>query len=515
MALLATTLGLYLPVVDHDFVLYDDDYYVTGVEPVRAGLTSEGVWWALTATDGANWFPLTRLSWMLDAELFGLDPRAFHATSALLHALATTLFFLALTRLTGSPARSALVAAIFAVHPLQVEPVAWVASRKDVLAGLFAALTLLAYERAARKGGLLRHALVALALAAGLMAKPMLVSWPFVLLLLDAWPLRRLGRGASLEGARVRAALVEKLPLFALAALASVITLATQSGDRTLRSLEDIAVATRMANALAAYAHYTLDAFWPAGLAVFYPHPGEEVAAGAVLAGAGLLLLGTALAVWQWRPRPYLAVGWLWYVGMLVPVIGLVQVGQAARADRYCYLPLIGLAIAVVWWVFDAVRSRTAVRRLAVGASLAAVAALATTARSQLETWQSSESLFLHALRVTERTHVAHINVGLVYWRQERLDEASAHLTAGLRIAPRSSVGAGLLAGVRVDQGRGEEAIRLYRQALAIAPRAKRWRAPLAAALAERGRLDEAAAVLGDRQEPPRSERPQESRSER
>lgn len=496
LALMAFTLVVYLPAAGLEFVLYDDDFYVTGVEPVRAGLTRDGIAWAFTSTQGANWFPLTRLSWMLDAELFGLDPRGFHATSVLLHALTTVLLFLGLSRLTAAPARSALVAAIFAAHPLHVEPVAWVASRKDVLSGLFAVLALLAHERAARRGGAGRHALVALALAAGLMAKPMLVTWPFVLLLLDAWPLRRLGRGA----------LLEKLPLFALVAAVSLVTLATQAEGGALRSVAEVRLLPRVANAFAAVADYTSDVFWPSGLAVFYPHPGASVAAGRVAVGALLVLGGSALAFWQWRRRPYLAIGWLWYLGMLVPVIGLVQVGQAARADRYLYLPLIGLGIAVIWLLADLLPRRRAAQHAASALALAVLLALAVATRAQLAHWQDDESLFLHALRVTEDNQVAHINLGLAYWRAGRLDDASAHLLAGLRIVPRSSVAAGLLAGVRVDQGRAEDAIRLYRRALTLDPGSPRWRPPLAAALSSRGREQEARAVL-EEQDQLRSDR--------
>ena len=499
LALAAFALALYLPVVEHDFVLYDDDLLITNAAPLRGGLTREGIAWALGSTDAANWMPLTRLSWLVDAELFGVDPRAFHATNALLHALAAALWFLALERLTGARARSALVAAIFAAHPLCVEAVAWAAARRDVLSACCAAASLLVYPAAARKGGAGRHALVAAALAAGLLSKPMLVTWPLVLLLVDAWPLGRLTRAdGRLDGGRVRAAVAEKWALFALAAIAAGIALATQHATRSLRSLDSLAALPRVANAVSAYAHYTLDAVWPTGLAVHYPHPGARVPLASVAAGAALLVAGTAAAAWQWRRRPYLAVGWLWYVGMLVPVIGLVQVGQAARADRYAYLPLVGLAIALVWAAGDALRGRPRARRAGGALALAAVAALAVATRAQLASWRDSETLFLHAIAVTANNHVAQVNLGLVRMQQGRLDEAAAHLLAGLRLAPRSAVAAGLLADVRVAQGRSEEAIRLYRRALELEPAAHRWRRPLAEALAARGRADEAAAVLAE-----------------
>lgn len=499
LALLAFVLALYLPVRHHDFVLYDDDLLITLVEPVAGGLSVDGVRWALTSTEAANWMPLTRLSWLLDVELFGLAPGAFHATNALLHALATLLWFLALERLTGAALRSALVAALFAAHPLNVEAVAWAAARRDVLAGVFAAASLLAYAGPA--GGAERRRLGWTAgwLAAGLLSKPMLVSWPLVLLLVDVWPLRRLTARADLAP-RLR----EKLPLLALAALSAGVTLWTQSRSSALQLLSDLGPWVRAKNALAAYAAYTGDAFWPSGLAVFYPHPGDEIALSGVVAGAALLLGVAAVSFGLRRRCPALGVGWLWYVGMLVPVIGLVQVGQAARADRYLYLPGIGLWIALVWTLFDAVRPYAALRRVAAGAALAGLVALSLVTRAQIAHWKDSQSLFLHALRVTERNHVAHINLGLWLTRQGRLDEAAAHLLAGLRASPGSSVGSGLLANVRVAQGRSAEAIQLYRRALAIEPTAHRWRRKLAALLLAEGRDEEAAAVLDEGDAPDR-----------
>ncbi|MGH0033163.1 MAG: tetratricopeptide repeat protein [Myxococcota bacterium] len=463
LALLAATLATWRPATDADFVLFDDDLLITRVAEIEAGLGWESVRWAFTSVDMANWMPLTRLSWMLDAELFGLDPRAFHATNVLLHALAAVLFFLALERLTGAAARSALVAALFALHPLGVEAVAWAAARRDVLAAVFAAASLLAYANR-------RPRWTAVWLAAGLLSKPMLVTWPLVLLLVDVWPLGCLRSRTDLWP-RLR----EKTALFALAAAACATTLWSQAAAETIRPLEGLAFDVRVWNALASYGAYTLDAFWPSGLAVFYPHPGRAIAPASVAFGAALLLAGTGACFWQRRRRPAAWVGWLWYVGMLVPVIGLLQVGQAARADRYVYLPQLGLWLALVFPLFDAVRPWPAARRAAAAAAIVALLALAGATRAQIAHWRDSESLFLHALHVTEDNQVAHINLGLVLTQQGRLDEAASHLLAGLRAAPRSSVGTGLLGNVRAAQGRTAEAAHLYRRALELDPGSERW----------------------------------------
>jgi tetratricopeptide (TPR) repeat protein len=492
--LAVATLAVYAPAFGFDFVHYDDGLYVAAVPEVREGLSVEGLRWAFTSFQGANWFPLTRLSWMLDAELFGLDPGAFHRTNVLLHALAAALFVLALVRLTGELGRSAWVAAVFALHPLHVESVAWVASRKDVLSGVFAAASLLAYAAAARRGGFARHGLVFALLAAGLMAKPTLVVWPAVFLLLDAWPLRRLERDGHLDAGRIVAALREKLPLFALVVLASLLTLAAQSEGGTLRSLEHMPAGMRLANAFDAIAAYGADAFWPRGLAVFYPYPAATASRLGAAVGAASVVAVTALCFGLWRRVPALAVGWLWALGALAPVIGIVQVGQAARADRYTYLPLVGLALAVAWGVGALTRGRW--RVVVAVVALGSLLALGAATRVQLATWRDSEHLFGHALRVTEGNHVAHINLGVALLERDRLDEASSHLNAALRVAPASPFAAGLLADVRVRQDRTEEAIRLYRRALAIDPDSRRWRVSLARVLAESGRPEEAVRVL-------------------
>lgn len=505
-ALLAlVTAGVYLPALSNEFVAYDDDLYITQVAPLRDGFRWESVRWALLSSEGGNWFPVTRLSWLLDASLFGIEARGFHATSLLLHALAAGCLALALTRLTAAPGPSFFVAGVYALHPLHVEPVAWAASRKDVLAGLFAALSLLAYERAARRGGAARHAVVSIWLALGLLAKPVLVPWPFALLLLDAWPLGRLGRQGRLAWPRLRAALLEKLPLFALALAAGAASVAAQRAGGAVRSLAEIPLSVRVGNALASLVDYLAQSFWPTDLAVFYPHPGDEVSLARAALGAALLCGVTVLGIAVRRKQPWILIGWLWFVGLLVPTSGLFQLGQAARADRYTLLPHIGLAMALAWSVRSWVASRRVARAAAACAGTAALVACALLTRAQLGAWRSSETLFLHALRVTEGNHVAHINLGMVRFREGRLEEASAHLTAGLRLAPGSAAAAGWLGQVRLAQGREVEAIPLLGAALRTAPERDDWRLGLAAALRARGRPAEAVSVLRAAPQPGRA----------
>ena len=492
LLLAAVTVAVYWPVLTSGFVNYDDDIYVSERPEVGAGLSHEGVAWAFRSFQGANWFPLTRLSWMLDAELFGLAPEGFHATSLALHVANVLLLFLALLRLSGDPWPSAFAAGVFALHPLHVESVAWVSTRKDVLSATFFMLALLAHERCVRSGR--RRAWLAALfalLALGLMAKPMLVTLPCVLLLLDYWPLGRLRRREDL-----RRALIEKLPLFALAALASGVTLLAQRGGGALQALERYPLLVRIENALDAYAVYVSKAFWPSGLAVFYPHPHGGLPLWRVAIGA-LLLIGVSVWVLRGlRRRPYLAVGWLWFVGMLVPVSGLVQVGQAARADRYTYLPLIGLSIMLAWGARELVARRPALALGVRRAGILALAALAVVASLQVRTWRDSKSLFEHALRVTERNHVAHINLGLVLARAGRFEEAEEHLTTAIAIVPASAKARGIRGEVRMAQDRPGEASSDLRAALRLEPQSTRWEMGLARNLAEEGRLKAAEAAF-------------------
>jgi len=495
--------AVYLPIRGHEWLNYDDDLYITDVAEVQAGLTLEGVGWAFTTFHGANWFPLTWLSWMLDAEFHGLDAGGFLLTNLLLHALASALLFLALTKLTGELPRSAFAAAVFAVHPLHVESVAWISARKDVLSGVFFMLALLAFASVARaqKARGAKLALFA-SLALGLLAKPTLVTLPCVLLLLDAWPLGRLARaGGRLDARRLGHALIEKLPLFALAAASCLLTWRAQAAAGVVASLDRLALGDRVANALVAYAVYLRQFAWPSGLTVFYPHAGSGFPIWKPLLAGALLLGLTLLALHSWPRRGYLAVGWLWFLGMLVPTIGLVQVGSQALADRYMYLPLAGLAIALAWGAPDLL-GRHARRRVALaGAAALVLALLAVATRLQLRHWHDSVTLFEHALEVTEDNHIAHAQLGAAYAKRGRLDETVRHYREVVRIRPgfRTAVNnlAWLLATAR------DPALRDPAYAVSLAERAVELSAApdpavldtLAAAYAAAGRFDDAVQV--------------------
>ena len=439
-AVFALALATFLPIRNHAWLVYDDNVYITQSAPVLAGWTRASLVWAFSSFDGANWFPLTRMSWMLDSELHGRRAGGFLWTNLLLHALATLALFDALARLTRNAPRSAFVAAVFAVHPLHVESVAWIAARKDPLSALFFALALGLYARDRERGGTTAGRLGVFACTAfGLMAKPVVVTLPFVLLLLDFWPLRRLARRDApgrLDAAKVRTAIVEKWPLFALVAGFSVVTLFAQSSGGAVASLDQVDPLLRVGNAFTSYAAYLGKSLWPTGLAVFYPHSGAELSGLRVALSATLLLAVTAAAWSQRGNRPFLAVGWLWYLGTLVPMIGLVQVGSQAMADRYTYLPLIGLGIAAAWGVPELL-ARLPGRRVVVPLlAVCSIAALGVATSLQLRHWRDSEALFRHALRVTERNHVAHSYLGAALLEQERTADAIREFELALRLRP-------------------------------------------------------------------------------
>ncbi len=453
-AVACATALLYARAGRFGFVEFDDNRYVYDNVRVRAGLTWDNVAWAFRTLDFSNWHPLTWLSYMLDVQVFGVAPGAHHLVNVALHAVNAALLLLVLWRMTGAPWRSALVAALFALHPLHVESVAWISERKDVLGTLFGLLALGAYAGYVAGRSAARYALVVVLFALSLMAKPMWVTFPFLLLLLDAWPLRRLDR----------AAVVEKLPLLALSLASSVVTVLAQEAGGAIAGLH-VGFGTRLANAAVSYAAYLGKTFWPARLAVFYPLP--PAIPGWHVAGAVVLLAGvTALAVATFRRAPWFAVGWLWFLGTLVPVIGLVQVGGQAMADRYTYLPLVGIFVALAWGGHALLGAGWRAR----GAAAAVLVVLAVVTSRQLDHWVDHESLFRHAIAVTSDNARAHAVLATGLLHQGRLAEAEAEAREALRIEPSSARHRLVLAMVHLDQRRLDDAREELSEAVRLDP---------------------------------------------
>jgi tetratricopeptide (TPR) repeat protein len=468
LVLVALCVAVYSRVYTYEFVGFDDFIVVVQNPHLRAGFGLEGLRAALLPY-ASNWIPLTTLSLQIDYALFGLNPGAFHITNLVLHSLSSVVLFLALQRMTRATWRSAFVAAVFAVHPLHVESVAWISERKDTLAGLFWMLCLLAYARQQEQPkSLARRSLSLLMLALGLLSKPSVVTMPFVLLLLDYWPLARLRtpQASRLPDLRaLRGALIEKGPMFGLVAAASVATyLAQQAGG----SIADVRLhfGLRFANAIESYVIYLWKSLVPTHLGHFYPHPDESIAISGVVFSALLLFAATWFFARMAATRPYAIVGWLWFLGTLVPMIGLVQVGAQARADRYMYLPIIGLSILVAWGAVDlAERWRIGPRVLA-SAAVGSLALLAAAAFVQVGTWQNTEVLYRRALAVTEANYVVHKELGNELLKQKRLDEAEQSFAEALRLAPDWSLARLGLADVALARGRLSIALGMYNQEL-------------------------------------------------
>ena len=494
-ALLATvTCLVYAPLGTHPFLHYDDHIYVSENPTVQAGLTREGVIWAFTTSRAANWHPLTWLSHMLDCQLFGVDPGRHHLVSAAIHAATAAITFLLFVSMTGAFWRSAFVAAVFALHPLHVESVAWISERKDVLSGLFWMLTIAAYLHYARRPSAARYLLVLVAFVAGLLCKPMLVTMPLVLLLLDVWPLRRLrvpwiesGRNDAPAGRRVW---LDKIPLLLLSAASSVVTYLVQRSGGAMPTLEKIPIWERVGNAAIAYLVYVKKTVWPSSLAIFYPRQMDPV--WGVLLALLALIAATAVVLLLARRKPYLAVGWLWFVGTLVPTMGLVQVGMQSMADRYMYIPMVGLAIMVAWGVPDRIAGRRgSVPVLAVGAA-AALIAMTLITRQQIAYWRDERALFQHALDVTRDNFVAHANLGVALHLEGNVDEALTHYRAAERLQPnRDAVLQYNLGLAHAQKGLSDSAEVHLREALRLRPNYLDARTNLGILLAMQGRLPE------------------------
>jgi tetratricopeptide (TPR) repeat protein len=467
LVLFVGVLILYIPALDSAFVNYDDPAYVTANRYVLQGLSWSNIVWAFRATTEANWHPLAWISHMADVQLFGLNPRGHHLTSVLLHGCNVVLLFFILRKATGCLIRSAVVAGLFAVHPLNVECVAWVAERKSVLSMFFLLLALVAYGSYAGKKSIGRYALVVALFALGLAAKPMVVTLPVLLLLWDYWPLRRIGSESEDSSERLMPLLVaEKVPLFALSAASSWITLYAQRSGGALGTAESLPFASRLENAIYSYAAYVGKGIWPSRLAVFYPHPENSLAAWKVLATA-LFIVAITVAAWRQRKhRRYLLAGWLWYLVALVPMIGIVQVGRQAMADRYAYLPFVGLFIIAVWSCGElfARLQLSAVFQIAI--ATAAVVGYASVAFLQVNYWHNSYTLFAHALQVTSHNGIAEDNFGAALMEMGRPDLAQPHFEAAAEFIPQLSTAHYNLAVLQQQQNHLDAARREYNLAL-------------------------------------------------
>jgi protein O-mannosyl-transferase len=524
IVLALATVFVYSQTFHYGFVAYDDDQYVYENPMVKAGLTASGVAWAFRTFFYANWHPLTWISYLVDSQLFGIDPGPFHLVNVLLHTASTVLLFLALFRMTHRPWRCAVVAGVFALHPLHVESVAWISERKDVLSTFLEMAALLLYARYVERPTAKRYLPVLLIFALSLMAKPMLVTFPFVLLLLDYWPLRRIHWPPGWP--KERRVLVEKVPLLLMSLGASVLTFMAQHQYGAVASLERVPLATRLANAAIAYVAYMGTAIWPANLGVLYPGvpPASDNTALALM----ILLAVTGAVLVFARTRPYLVTGWLWYLGMLVPVIGLVQVGVQSRADRYMYVPLVGLTVAIVWAAADWLELHPALRPPAVVATAVVLLAFAAGTWRQAAYWKDSRTLFEHTLAITQGNYIirnnlgvtlarehdakgavgqyqqalainpeyaeAHANLGHELLHEGQFEAARPQLLQALRLKPDVAMVHADLGVLEAVGGNYPEAIRQLTESLRIAPGEAEAHSNLCYALQHAGRVDEAIA---------------------
>ncbi len=485
VALAAVTLAVFWGARQCQFVNYDDPAYITSNQAIQHGLTAQSVRWAFTTGEASNWHPLTWLSHLADVQLYGMNPAGHHFTSIFLHALNGALLFLILRRMTGAYGRSLAVAALFALHPLRVESVAWASERKDVLSTFFWMLTVWAYVAYAKvfkvQGSKFKvfYALSLLFFVCGLMSKPMLVTLPLVLLLLDYWPLRRLELGLS-------KLVAEKVPFLLLAAASSLATFFVQRSGGAVSSLAGVPIGARIGNALVSYVRYIAKIFWPVGLSPLYPHPGYW----AWWKIAGSVLILAAITFWvirRARPQPYLAVGWIWFVIMLAPVIGLVQVGIQSMADRYSYVASVGVLIMVVWGAFDCCAARL---WILLTSAVLAVAACAILTPRQVAYWRTSESLFLHAVAVTDNNYLAYNNLGFDFSNRGETEKAKTYYEKSLAINPNYDEAHNNLGFALAALGRYQEATNEYIKALSLNPHLTEAHNNLGIALGDLGLAD-------------------------
>ena len=535
LCLIIGIVAVYIKVQKFDFVGFDDDLYVTQNHYVQKGISLEGIKWAFTTFHSANWHPVTWLSHMLDCELFGLNPAGHHWTNVEFHIANTLLLFFILFRMTGTIWRSAFVAALFALHPLHVESVAWISERKDVLSTFLGLLSIAAYYGYVKKSSAKYYLLVIVLFSLGLMAKPMLVTLPFVLLLLDFWPLKRFHfqsdfqlRSEASVGDALRKnyrIILEKVPFFVLIAGSCIVTFFAQKSEGAVKPMASLPLKYRMANAVVSYVKYVLKAIWPHKMAVFYPHPGSTLPLWQIFGAALLILAACYGAIRTVKKYPYLLVGLLWYLGTLVPVIGLVQVGDQAMADRYAYIPLVGIFIIVSWGAWDLFKERR-FQKIFLGMSAAVLlAALSWVTFFQLNTWKNGVTLFEHAVNVTKNNYnaqnnlatalgptdldrairhykealriypgfvMARNNLGLSYSRKGNYKEAALCFTKVLKIDPQNTDTRMDLANIFFLQGKPEKAISEYREILKADPENARAHYNLACMLLSQHKIDQA-----------------------
>lgn len=509
------TVAAFWPALSHTFINYDDPGYVTENAHVRSGLTLENVRWAFSTTSMGIWHPLTWLSHMLDIRIFGMNPMGHHLTNILLHTASTLVLFTLLNRLTGALWQSALVAAIFAVHPLRVESVAWVSERKDTLSTLLYLTSVLFYTLYAQRPSVMRYLPVVALLALGLLAKPMLVTLPCALLLVDFWPLNRVRTDAGSDTGTAAAPwsralgliranmglLTEKLPLFMVSALFCMIAVHAQKAEKALMAVQNYPVMQRLPNVVSAYAMYLWKTVWPTDLAVLYPLP-DHVPLLRLMLALVVLVAVTAVAFRQSPRRPYLLFGWLWFLGTALPVIGLVQIGLQSMADRYSYIPSIGLYVMVVWGLSDILSGRSC-RTYALAITAAAVVvSLFLATRSQLAYWRDSITLFSHTQDVTRDNFVAHTNLANAYTKAGMFDEALRHYQESLKIRPHAAIAYykkihdafvySSIGSIYEKSGNLEYATKLYRTSLELDPANVYVHSNLGIALISLGRTGEA-----------------------
>jgi tetratricopeptide (TPR) repeat protein len=466
------TVGLYYSVKSHPFVNYDDNVYVTENTHVQNGLTWDTVSWAFVTNDAGNWHPVTWLSHALDYQIYDQDPAGHHQTSMLLHALNAVLLFWVLWRATGDAGRSFVVAALFAVHPINVEPVVWISERKTLLSMMFFLLALGAYRWYVSKPRVGRYAVVAVLFALGLMAKPQIITFPFVLLLWDYWPLRRMSVAkrpveSTFPQQSFRELVIEKLPLFGIAAGSATMTMKAQGASGAVLSLAATPLSIRLSNAIVSYVKYIEKALWPLNLAPMYPHPGDSLRAWQVYGGL-LILLTITMLIAERTSRRYLLVGWLWFLGTMVPMIGIVQVGRQAMADRYAYLPLLGIFIMICWGVADWAEEKHFPSAFSPVASAVAIMALALVAHRQIGYWSDNITLWTHTIEVTAPNYIAQDDLGGALMDRKRMDEAIGHFREAAEIHPVDPVSNFNIGFYDQQHGDLEQAIMQYRKAIIL-----------------------------------------------